>query len=416
MPHLEDDREAMYAMGRQPGRFYASGRFPQGGAEHAAEAAPGVELPMCRFGYQVVDGEGEIIFESDQGWEIVLRETPSRQQLKALFFEDTREIQTLTFQRFNASGIRLDKESFTLLGIEVARLRTFLSLIGSQSLDLAQNNEGIRLLPAEIEAVLADEDAQAELYRRFLPAIQHLYEADVDAPEIVAFARRRQQLQVFEELLHDEDAFARRRAALRAAGHRSGAEDVWQEFFEANHWIFGTGLAPQFLHAWNEEKLEQTVVGSSIFEKGKRPDAVMRTAGALSALAFVEIKRHDTDLLHNDAYRPGTWRVSDEVAGGIAQCQITIDQVVRRAEHALDIVDDDGYRTGESALICHPRSLLVIGSLDEFVREGNPHVPRFQSFERFRRSIRDPEIITFDELYERAAMSVALSRPHVRSG
>jgi hypothetical protein len=345
--------------------------------------------------------------------EIVLRETPSRQQLKALFFEDTREIRTLTFQRFNSSGTHLDKESFTLFGNEVAGLRIFLSLISSESLGLDHNEEGVRLLPAGIEAILADEGAHAELYRRFLPAIQQLYETDVDAPEIVAFARRRQQLQIFDGLLHDEEAFARRRAALRAAGHRSGAEDVWQEFFEANHWIFGTGLAPQFLHAWDEEKLEQTVVGSSLFENGKRPDAVMRTAGALSALVFVEIKRHDTDLLHNDAYRPGTWRVSDDVAGGVAQCQITIDQVIRRAEHALDIVDDDGYRTGESALICRPRSLLVIGSLDEFVREGGPHVPKFESFERFRRSIRDPEIITFDELYERAAMSVALSSPHV---
>lgn len=413
MPHHEDDQEAMYAMGRQPGRFYVSGRFPQSGAEHAAEAAPGEELPMCRFAYKVVDEEGEVIFERDQGWEIVLRETPSRQQLKALFFENTREIQTLTFQRFNANGTHLNKESFTLLGDEVAGLRTFLNLIGSQSLDLAQDEEGVRLFPAGIEAVLADEDARAALYRRYLPVIQNLYEADVDAPEIVAFARRRHQLQIFEELLHNEDAFELRRAELRAEGHGGGVEDVWQNFFEANHWIFGIGLAPQFLHAWNEEKLEQTVVGSSIFEKGKRPDAVMRTAGALSALAFVEIKAHSTDLLHRDNYRPGTWRVSDEVAGGVAQCQITVDQVIRRAEHTLDIVDGDGYRTGESALICRPRSLLVIGSLDEFARDGNPHVPRFESFERFRRSIRDPEIITFDELYERAAMSLALSSPQL---
>jgi hypothetical protein len=73
MPNLEDDRESMYAMGRHPGRFYVSGRFPQGGADHAAETAPGVELPICRFAYQVVDEEGEIIFERDQGWEIIER-------------------------------------------------------------------------------------------------------------------------------------------------------------------------------------------------------------------------------------------------------------------------------------------------------------------------------------------------------
>jgi hypothetical protein len=33
----------------------------------------------------------------------------------------------------------------------------------------------------------------------------------------------------------------------------------------------------------------------------------------------------------------------------------------------------------------------------------------FKCFERFRRSLRDPEILTFDELYARAVMSLALA-------
>lgn len=383
--------------------------YQQGGAEHAAEAAPGEEPPICRFAYQVIDENGEIFFESDQGWEIVLRETSTRQQLKALFFEDSRKVQFLSFQRFNAKGQKLKQESFVLSGAEAKMLGTFLALINSQTLNLAEGSEGMRLLPSSIEALLADEASRAGLYRRFFPPIQRLIEADVDAPEIIAFARRRQQLQVFEDLLRDPEAFARRRTELTDAGHRSGPEDVWQNFFEANHWIFGTGLAPQFLHAWDPDRLEQSVVGSSIFGSGKRPDAVMRTAGALSALVFVEIKAHSTKLLYSSPYRPGTWRVSDDVAGGVAQCQTTVDEVVRHAQRALEVTDDDGFATGESALICRPRSIMVVGSLVEFTREGNPNVPRFESFERFRRSLRDPEIVTFDELYERAVMSVALS-------
>jgi hypothetical protein len=48
--------------------------------------------------------------------------------------------------------------------------------------------------------------------------------------------------------------------------------------------------------------------------------------------------------------------------------------VIRRAERALDIPDNDGYRTSESAPICRPRSLLEIGSLDEFVRDDDSHL------------------------------------------
>jgi hypothetical protein len=257
--------------------------------------------------------------------------------------------------------------------------------------------------------LLTDDAARQAVFQRYRDAFVDLLEADVDSPEIVAFARRRQELQAFESLLGDAQAFTARRSDLNAQGRRSGPEDVWQDFFESNHWIFGTALAPQFLHSWNPDRLEQTVVGASVFGKGKRPDALMRTAGLLSALAFVEIKTHRTPLLHPAEYRPGAWRVSDEVAGGVSQCQATVDEVLRRAATELDVVDEDGFRTGDTVFVCRPRSLLVVGSLDQFIRDGEPNVPMFESFERFRRSLRDPEIVTFDELFARAAMSLALA-------
>lgn len=404
MPRLEDDREGAFAIARVPGRFYVSRRFPQGGANTDI-----VDPKICRFAYQVIDESGEIAFESENGWEVVLRETATRQQLKALFFEDDRSVQYMSFQRFNAAGQRLNRESFVLSGPEVRSLAALLGLIRSQALDLAESDEGVRMLPAGVDALLSDDATRQAVLHRYRDAFVDLLEADVDSPEIVAFARRRQELQVFESLLGDSQAFTARRAALKAQGRRSGAEDVWQDFFESKHWIFGTGLAPQFLNAWDPYRLEQTVLGASVFGAGKRPDALMRTAGLLSALAFVEIKTHQTPLLHATEYRSGTWRVSDEAAGGVSQCQTTVDEVVRRAASELAVVDEDGYRTGDTVFVCRPRSLLVVGSLDQLVRDGEPNVSMFESFERFRRSLRDPEIITFDELFARAAMSLALA-------
>lgn len=403
MANLDDDKDGAFALARVPGRFYVSRRFPQGGAD--------TKIPdprMCRFAYQVVDENGEILFENDNGWEVVLRETPSRQQLKAIFFEDDRAVQHLSFQRFNADGARLNRESFVLTGPEVRSLAAYLGLIQSQALDLAESEDGVRLLPDGVDALLTDDVARQAVFQRYRDAFVDLFEADVDSPEIVAFARRRQELQRFESLLRDRGVFAARRAELKSEGRRSGPEDVWQDFFQQNQWIFGTGLAPQFLHAWDERRLEQTVVGASMFGKGKRPDAVMRTAGLLSALVFVEIKTHHTQLLHSE-YRSGTWRVDEEVAGGVAQCQTVVDEVLRKAAAELHEVDDDGFRTGDTVFVCRPRSLLVVGSLDQFVRDGGPNIGMFESFERFRRSLRDPEIVTFDELFTRAAMSLALS-------
>lgn len=411
MPRLDDDRDGGFALARVPGRFYVSRRFPQGGAD------TDIDNPrICRFAYQVVDENGESTFESEDGWEIMLRETPTRQQLKALFFEDDRSVQHISFQRFNASGECIKRESFVLSGDEVGSLVSFLGLIRSHTLDLVESDEGVRLLPARVEALLTDDAVRQTLFERYRDAFVELLEADVDSPEVVAFARRRQELQTFESLLGDASAFTARRNELRAQGSRSGREDVWQDFFESNHWIFGTGLAPQFLHSWNRDRLEQTVVGASVFGKGKRPDALMRTAGLLSALVFVEIKTHQTPLLHSAEYRAGTWRVSDDVAGGVSQCQTTVDEVMRRAATELEVVDKDGFRTRDTVFVCRPRSLLVVGSLDQFIRDGEPHVAMFESFERFRRALRDPEIVTFDELFARAAMSLALADDDQREG
>lgn len=248
MPRLEDDREGAFATARVPGRFYVSRRFPQGGSDTDV-----VDPRMCRFAYQVIDENGEVRFESDNGWEIVVRETPTRQQLKALFFEDDRSVQSMAFQRFNAAGEQLNRESFVLSGSEIGALASFLGLIRSQALDLAESDEGVRLLPAGVDALLADDVARQAVFQRYRDAFVDLLQADVESPEIVAFARRRQELQIFETLINDSDTFASRRAELKSLGRRSGPEDVWQNFFESNEWIFGTGLAPQFLHAWDSQ-------------------------------------------------------------------------------------------------------------------------------------------------------------------
>ena len=231
--------------------------------------------------------------------------------------------------------------------------------------------------------------------------MSEILSSDVDATDIVALARRREMLQKFERLLADDEYFAEQRRAL------GGPEKVWQTFIEENPWIVGSSIAPQFLHSWSDGRLEQTVRGFSIAGLGKRSDAVLRTAGVLSALVLAEIKHHETDLLHKE-YRPGCWSVSRELAGGVAQCQATAD-AVREHGPSLDLKSADGY-TLERIFVCRPRTVLVIGSLTEFVNaSGDIHAEKFESFERFRRGLRDPEVLTFDELFARASLLVELA-------
>lgn len=223
----------------------------------------------------------------------------------------------------------------------------------------------IKFLDALIRAALADEDAQRTFLRNHRDFLAEILRSAVDAPDIIALAHRREVLATFERLLTDDDFFDAETARL--GGER---ERVWQVFLEENPWIIGTTLAPQFLHSWSKDRLEQNVVGSTIAGAGKRADAVLRTAGAISAVVLAEIKHHRTDLLASKEYRAGSWRVSDEVAGGVAQCQTTVDEAQAALGKSIDIKDEEGYSTRQ-AFICRPRSLLVVGSLEEFTKDGD---------------------------------------------
>ncbi len=69
-------------------------------------------------------------------------------------------------------------------------------------------------------------------------------------------------------------------------------------------------------------------------------------------------------------------------------------------------VDGDGAPTGELIHTYQPRSFLIIGSLAEFAAQQGVNREKFASFELLRRNVRQPEIITFDELLERARFIV----------
>lgn len=65
-------------------------------------------------------------------------------------------------------------------------------------------------------------------------------------------------------------------------------------------------------------------------------------------------------------------------------------------------IDGDGNTTGEELFNIEPKSLLVLGSLQQFKVSTSINEGKLRSFELFRRNTRHPEIMTFDELFQRA--------------
>lgn len=251
---------------------------------------------------------------------------------------------------------------------------------------------------ADLAAVLADK-SKSEV----LSAVKAHFAGGLTEADVRLLVDRKSQLERFERLLHDPDYFE----SVRAVTPGQSSERVWQDFFEQNQWIFGYGLSLVSCESYDPAKLEQMTTGNNIFTgAGKRVDTLMRTRGFVSSLLFAEIKRHDTPLLSAQPYRkPDVYAPADELVGGVAQIQKTAYKAISQLGALYRQHDVDGSYQFEVSTVS-PRKVLVIGRLTELAVDGHVNVERLTSLELYRRSVSDVDIVTFDELYERASLIV----------
>jgi len=367
-----DDRD--YFWGRVPRKNYVSKRFHDG------------RDGRLRYFYKTIEGEESIRF-AKLGDEVVLRSVNlNRKQIKAKVLEDDRGIQILTIQRLNHLSEPHGEQHFSFIGREIETLKNFL--------------DGIKTVPLEgghktyvTYYALADLALSAGQTRRLLAEQPEVIREIINNPnikrDVMAVGYRRAQIEQFREMMADPRK----------------AEADWQAFFEKNTWIFGYGLSYQFASKLKGRKLETIIRGHDVTGRGKRIDALMRTRGRISSLCLVEIKKPTTPLLDTH-YRPGVWSISKDMAGAVAQVQTSVHEAMRAIVGKLEPTDNDGNPTGETLYNFEPKSVLVVGDLSQLAVDGEVNESKLRSFELFRRNTWRPEIITFDELLERAKFIV----------
>jgi hypothetical protein len=177
-------------------------------------------------------------------------------------------------------------------------------------------------------------------------------------------------------------------------------EAYWQQFFQKNLWIFGYGLNYCFL----SQLATQPHYGEVKYTgKGaQRGDFLLTSNAAVKYTVLVEIKKPSTKLLtwRNGQvveYRNGVCLIGSELAGGVAQLQVNCKTWQRNA------LDPDNVEELNKSNIrtVQPKGILIIGNTGELVDRAQT-----ETFELFRRNMFNPEIVTFDELLERARFIV----------
>lgn len=220
--------------------------------------------------------------------------------------------------------------------------------------------------------------------------------------------------EIWEELVDSNPDLVTRLSRARIQHERSEAltefenslngeldESYWQKFFQNNQWIFGYGLNYQFL----SEVSDQPHFGGINFTGigAQRGDYLLSSNAAAKFTCIVEIKKPTSRLLsHRKSgeiieYRNDVCLISPELAGGIAQVQANcktwqnsaLESKNDRVLHKLNIHT------------IQPKGILVIGNTEELTSDSS-----IETFELCRRNLHNPEIITFDELLERARFIV----------
>lgn len=381
------DNDEFYFWNRIPNRTYYSRRI---------DTIFDRPVEPRRFFHRIIEGKGGVI-AMKTGKEIILHEPPGgRYQMKATVYENPQRVTCLTLQKWNTKGGPNKEIAFSLYGTEIDDLLQFITSAETMIFTDEQKN---KISDRTLVQSTFDKKQMAKVLLEDPALLNAVLETDVQAQDIFGLARRKRELSHFRQMLDDQN--------LRAAESQKhgGMEMAWQAFFERNTWIFGYGLSYIPMSGLDGRALRAKVAGYNISGRGKEVDGLMKTVAAINSLCFVEMKTSDTDLVKS--YRPGVFAPSTELAGAVSQIQVTVQRALEDLSEVFRPTHlESGDPTGEVLYQFQPRSFLVIGDLDEFQTESGTNKDKFRSFELFRRSLRWPEILTFDELYARAKFIV----------
>ncbi|KKQ96792.1 MAG: hypothetical protein UT22_C0024G0002 [Parcubacteria group bacterium GW2011_GWC2_39_11] len=174
-------------------------------------------------------------------------------------------------------------------------------------------------------------------------------------------------------------------------------ESKWQSFFEKNKWIFGYGLD---YHILRQEQAQPHYGGDRVDgQGGQRGDYLTSTMGDLSFTVLVEIKTPVAPLLQGTKeIRNGAWSLSKELTDAVSQIEANI--AIWEKDGSRQDDNKDRFES-ENIFTVKPKGIIVIGSLSQLDTRS-----KRETFQRFRKSIHGIDIITFDELFQRAKFIV----------
>ena len=193
-------------------------------------------------------------------------------------------------------------------------------------------------------------------------------------PEQLATLQRDMQFVELDRLIECYEAMSKKK--LR--------EDKWQAFLNENPFILNLAFGYPVIKVGSQV----SVGGRNLSGVGDKVADFLVKNSMTNNAAIVEIKKPNTKLLNDNAYRADVYTPSRELAGSVNQA---LDQKYHFEQEIAQLTKNSEEHELESFSV---HCCLIIGTMPS----GNH---QRKSFELFRGNSKDVHIVTFDELLEK---------------
>jgi hypothetical protein len=221
----------------------------------------------------------------------------------------------------------------------------------------------------------------------------------IQSHDIVNIGYRKAQLTVFNRLLKEPGYIDAYKAEEGLSTPQE--EKVWQHFFQKNPWIFGFGLDYRFLSIL---QAEAHIADTDL--DGNDAAIVDFLMGCTNFTVLVEVKKPSTPLFVKSQNRANSWRLSKDFIDAVSQIlEQKASWQIKAETNAHKNFNAEGELLRQRTL--DPKCILITSSDEAFAGSEKEREIKLRTFELFRRDTRNIEIVTYDELYERACFIVS---------
>lgn len=230
--------------------------------------------------------------------------------------------------------------------------------------------------------------------------------ADLSTTDIknLTFESRKQNLRAFYYLLKNIELSNGKTSHQEYADKYNlvnGEEYIWHHFLKKHDWILGLNADIKFII----EFLDEQKIGYSDSKGKQNPQTDL--LGISEFTVLIELKHSNTNIFkkNKNKARANTWDFTSDFIEGVSQCLGQKFDLDKSFDQKIFIKADKTRLDKSKTQSIDPKTVLILGNKKrEFSIENldDNNFVKNKTLERFRRNNRNIDIITYDELFERA--------------